>query len=131
VARRHLDVGDGHVRPPDIDEAHQSRGVLGGPGDLEAGLYEQPGEALPVPPGRRDAMGRIAGEEPHWVGRAECRHGTGQPYPLRSSCRRAENHGGSGVQVLPAVVLADSETYSFLDQVAQTIRTAHLKAASL
>jgi hypothetical protein len=46
VARRHLDVGDGHVRPPGFDEAQQSRRVLGGPGDLEAGLYEQPGETF-------------------------------------------------------------------------------------
>lgn len=46
VARRHLDVGDGDVRPPGFDEAQQSRGVLGGSGDLEAGLYEQPGEAF-------------------------------------------------------------------------------------
>ena len=35
-----------NVRLPGLDEAQQSGGVLGSPGDLEAGLYEQPGEAF-------------------------------------------------------------------------------------
>jgi hypothetical protein len=46
VAGRHLDVGDGYVRPPGFDEAQQSGGALAGPRNLEAGLFEQPGEAF-------------------------------------------------------------------------------------
>src|SRR5918995_1991052 len=40
VAGRHLDVGDHKLRPPDFDEPQESRGVLSGTGDLEAGLDE-------------------------------------------------------------------------------------------
>ena len=70
------------------------------------------------------------------VGRAEDGHRTGEAYPARSCRRRCERDDGGGVEVLPAMMLADAEdvqthlvgVLDLFDEIPQPLRRFHGEA---